>query len=296
MGTPVACIYATLFFAFHERTTLLPKYNKNLLYYGRQIDDILLVWQDNDPSLPFSTFFHDLNNLCNLKWTTSKLQTTVNFLDLTISIDPNTHTIVTTSYHKPKHLFNYLPPHSAHAPGVLKSLIYGLFQTYYHQNTKHHDFLTNISKLHQRLLKRGHDHSIIKKLLIDCANHITSKLHHPISHHILHPPKSHPSKPSDHQLFFHIKYHPRDISRQRIHNMFETICAAPDDNGDSLTHGYHNKHGCKVKFPKLTIAYSRPKNLRDHLCPTKLTTTDPSTGTTIPDPSVSQIYKSSYLS
>ena len=43
MGTPVACIYATLFFAYYERTILLRKYKKNLLLYVRQIDDIFSV-------------------------------------------------------------------------------------------------------------------------------------------------------------------------------------------------------------------------------------------------------------
>ena len=121
METPVACIYATLFFAFYKRSSLLLKYSPNLLYYGHQINNILLIWQPNNPSLLFEDFYTDLNSQCNLNWTTAKLQSTVNFLDLTITIDPATNHIFTKSYSKPMHLFNYLPPHSAHAPGVLKS-------------------------------------------------------------------------------------------------------------------------------------------------------------------------------
>ena len=122
----------------------LNMYKSNLLYYGRQIDDILIIWHPTEPNLTFTDFYNDLNNQCNLSWTTSQLQQSVNFLDLTISINPITNTISTKTYYKPMHLFNYIPPHSAQAPGILKSLIYGLFQCYYHQNTSHLDFLSNI--------------------------------------------------------------------------------------------------------------------------------------------------------
>ena len=43
MGTPCACAYATLYFAYHERTFLQVKYKDNLLLYSRYIDDIILI-------------------------------------------------------------------------------------------------------------------------------------------------------------------------------------------------------------------------------------------------------------
>ena len=42
MGTPSACIYATIYYAYHERKTLLPKYKKNL------IDDMFGIWIPSD--------------------------------------------------------------------------------------------------------------------------------------------------------------------------------------------------------------------------------------------------------
>ena len=56
MGTPVACTYATIYFANHEETTFLPKFqllptptptpahNSPLLLYGRLIDDTCQIW------------------------------------------------------------------------------------------------------------------------------------------------------------------------------------------------------------------------------------------------------------
>ena len=43
MGTPCACIYATLFFGFHKRNLLLQKYKNNIILFKRQIDDIFLI-------------------------------------------------------------------------------------------------------------------------------------------------------------------------------------------------------------------------------------------------------------
>ena len=49
MGTPVAVAYAMIFFAYFERTFLLPKYEKNIHFYKRQVDDILMIWSNNSP-------------------------------------------------------------------------------------------------------------------------------------------------------------------------------------------------------------------------------------------------------
>ena len=47
----------------------------------------------------------------------------------------------------------------------------------------------------------------------------------------------------DDQLFFHIPYHPRDISRQCIQNTYEKTCKKKDENGESFKSGIHNVHG-----------------------------------------------------
>jgi hypothetical protein len=40
MGTPCACVYAMIFFAWFEQTRIQIKYKNNLVMYKRQIDDI----------------------------------------------------------------------------------------------------------------------------------------------------------------------------------------------------------------------------------------------------------------
>ena len=78
---------------------------------------------------------------------------------------------------------------------------------------------------------------------------------------------------SDEVLFFHIPFHSRDISRQKIRDIYKRSC-------EGEPHGYNFKHmpndttGGTMKISQLTIAYSRPKNLRDFLYPSKLIETD----------------------
>jgi len=55
------------------------------------------------------------------------LQKTVNFLDLTITINSN-GLLTTKTYQKPTNLHLYLPPTSAHPPGVLKRIIMETFE------------------------------------------------------------------------------------------------------------------------------------------------------------------------
>ena len=100
MGTPCACIYAAMFFAWYERQYLLPKYKKHLLLYKRQIDDILGLWI-NDPtsSLTYNDFIKDLNTVTKLHWECEPLSTSVNFLDLTIYIS-SSNNILTKTYQK----------------------------------------------------------------------------------------------------------------------------------------------------------------------------------------------------
>ena len=140
MGTPCACIYATIFFAWFECEVILEKYKKNLLLYCRQIDDIFGIWID-DPKKPnkWDEFKHDLNSQCKLDWNTKELGKEVNFLDLQISITKQGK-IQYQTFQKPMNPFLYIPGHSSHPLGIVKSLIHGLIQTYHRQNTEEKTF------------------------------------------------------------------------------------------------------------------------------------------------------------
>ena len=129
MGTSAACMYAMLYYAYHERQSILPTHGRNLLYFKRFIDDVLGVWIGNATDEWDS--FQSLLAFGSLQWETSDPSDTAIFLDLEISINPDTHRIATKTYQKPMNLFLYIPPTSAHPPGVLKSIVLGNLQRFW---------------------------------------------------------------------------------------------------------------------------------------------------------------------
>ena len=98
MGTSAAVMWATLYFAYHEVHTILPKYGHLLLYFKRYIDDIFGIWIGNE--LEWSSFANDINNFGMLKWDIDEISPSksVNFLDMTLSIKFNR--IISKTYQK----------------------------------------------------------------------------------------------------------------------------------------------------------------------------------------------------
>ena len=106
----------------HERNSVLPRHSTNLLYYQRFIDNIFGIWVGTDDE--WTLFQQQELPLGQLQWETSLLTTdSIAFLDLEISIASSE--LKTKTFQKACNLFLYIPPHSAHPPGVLKSVIYG---------------------------------------------------------------------------------------------------------------------------------------------------------------------------
>ena len=145
MGTSAAVMWATLYFAYHEVFTLIPKHGAHLPYFKRFIDDMFGVWTGNHAQ--WLEFCNDVNNFGVLTWDILE-QTpsdSVDFLDLTLSIRGNK--IVSRTFQKKMNLYLYIPPTSAHPAGCIKGTIYGLVRRYYAQNTFRKDFVHFVSLL-----------------------------------------------------------------------------------------------------------------------------------------------------
>jgi len=126
MGTPPAPAYAQLYFLIHE-LTFVHTYVQ-LRYYVRYLDDIFLVC-DPDPNpvkdeADWTDFQTCVNAFRNLRWNLDKCARCVSFLDLEIQLD-SAGLLSTNIYEKALNLYLYLPPHSSHSPGVLRSSING---------------------------------------------------------------------------------------------------------------------------------------------------------------------------
>jgi hypothetical protein len=220
MGTSCAVVFANLYYAWHEKTTILPKYlsthpndslnssPKPLLLHRRFVDDIIGIWIGSEEE--FENYIQDLNTFGILKWDCSKPALTVNFLDMTISIQNSA--ISTKTYQKEGSPYLYINPNSAHPPGMIKGVIFGTIKRYFEQNSDKEDFISITKLFFQRLVARGWDPSIIKPIFISAYN----KIKNPSTTKTTNESPS-PSTGRG-QLFI---YHPLDIPRHQVRKIYE---------------------------------------------------------------------------
>lgn len=211
MGTSAACMWATIYFAIHE-ALLLNKYANCLLLYKRFIDDMQGIWIGS--SQQYEQFQIDTDNYGDLRWDFGPLTRSIDFLDLTISIGPS-YNIITTTYQKPINLYQYIPPHSAHSPKIMKGVVYSLLRQYRRQNSQESDYIHFVLLLFKRLVRRGWDKEVIKGYILQAD----TRLSHPTQQ-----PKK-PTLPNKKMLILHWIYHPNDIPRTILRRLYNTHCA-----------------------------------------------------------------------
>ena len=166
--------------------------------------------------MKFGLFFNP-NSCSSLSWETETLSESTHFLDLNIWINKKRQKLTYSTYQKPMNLFLYTPPHSAHPSNTTKSLIYSLLKTYQRQNPNLHDFHNMSKLLFQRLKLRGHKHHNLKTFFKDALTKLTS----PYSRYLtqkttnitLPPPHSSTYPSPRNNLYLHLQYHPKGISR-----------------------------------------------------------------------------------
>ena len=128
-------------------------------------------------------------------------------------------------------------------------MVYGSLRCYYLQNTHRKDYLKQIKLLFVRMKARGWTPELLKELMVKAAASLE-----------LPKPTSMITELEDDnnndRLFIHMKYHPRGISRQQIRTIFDETC---DNFNDTA-----------AKVERVTVALSRPTNLKDELTSARL--------------------------
>ena len=136
MGTSWAIMYATIYFAYHEETKILPSLkNLQILYYKRYIDNAIFLMRLQNSYLPHLPLQHHKNfkkidkifnsfgdHTNKLSWKLTHPSKSINFLDLTISINIHGSLQFRTS-EKEMNLHLYPPPTSSHPAGTFKGFI-----------------------------------------------------------------------------------------------------------------------------------------------------------------------------
>jgi hypothetical protein len=266
MGTPVACTFATIYFSYHEETSYFKRFlssnqclpielPKPMLFYKRLIDDTVQIWDTAKlpPHIPLHCLTKQIEKemaFGKLPWEVNPPAREVNFLDLHITIRPDGG-IVTRTFIKPMNLHLYIPPESAHSPGVIKSLIFGNVFRYWLQNSHTSDFVRVTKDLYCHLLNRGYRSEVLTPIFRQAAEEITARAKKTTAS------SSSAGNTVTKQTFLHWEYHPRDITRSDIRAVYNDILAP------ILT-------APPLGIQRLTIAYKNPPNLRRLLTRTQL--------------------------
>ena len=251
MGVPPAPPYATLYFCIWELKFIhaFP----HLIFYRRYIDDGFGIW---DISIPNSyqtwlCFQRQFDKYGKLRWDFSNLSHCCVFLDLTITI--NDGKIQTTLYEKVLNSYLYLPPHSAHPPGVLKSLITGTIHRIDTLSFNSDQTKTNLlHNLAIRLVRRGYK-----------LQHILDQIHHTLQLNEM-TKRNNITTTSNRTSstipnVFHLTFYPTVPTSKRIQQTFEKIVRKPFREPHLKT--LSNNLGGKLTNDQLIVAHHRVRNL-----------------------------------
>ena len=111
--------------AFMKKTSY-QNIKKHIIFYKRFIDDVFGIWLPHpNPQTNarlWEEFKDSMNTFPGLTWEFEDPSDKVNFMDLLITIQ-NGH-ISTSLFEKPLNLHLYVPPHSAHPPGLLPAIVH----------------------------------------------------------------------------------------------------------------------------------------------------------------------------
>jgi hypothetical protein len=243
MGTSVAVVYANLYFGWYKKEFLLPKYQdhlKRIFFHRRFIDDVFFIWLGGTDTI-WQELIRDYNNFGLLKWDVMNPTTAVNFLDLTVTIEKDR--LTTKTFQKPNNPYLYIPPHSAHTPGMIKGIIFSLLRTYFKQNSKYSDFVHYSNLLFKRHVMQGWDPAVLKDIFTSALKKLFKSNQVPI-----HTADSPTTSLEPHQrLFFHMEFHPCDIPRHIVRKIYSDECETTLKS--------------EIGIEQFTLAYSRPKTI-----------------------------------
>ena len=256
MGTPVAYMWSIIYYWWHEKHCLLPKYGSKIKLLKRFIDDmasvILIGGEDGMSALEWIEFKKDVNTFGILTWEIHEPSHTIDFLDLTVEIKDGS--IVTRTYQKPMNLYQYIPPHSSHPPGMIKGMVYGLLQQYFLQNSIRDDYWKMVRLFYRRLKRQGWSRATLEPIFIEAHESLMIKTQ---TMKVSEKEKLNYKK----LVILHLEYHEKDMPRKLVRKLFEEHC------GDILSKDLDDGG---LEIERAIVAYSRPPNMRDLLQSAKL--------------------------
>ena len=136
---------------------------QKLQLYGCFIDDVLGIWLvDPNPVEDrgqWTSFVELMQDYYGLEWIFEERSKKVNYMDMTISIREDR--IIKSLYEKSMNIYLYIPPHSAHPPGVLTVLVSGNI-LWIHSLCSEKDYINlSMKQFYARLLFHGYQQNLL---------------------------------------------------------------------------------------------------------------------------------------
>lgn len=158
MGSPCAPTYANLFLGWWEDTHIFGDdssiWTPSILYWGRFIDDIFILW--NNSELAFRQFVDSLNvNEVGLRFTSEIENHRLPFLDILVEKDRRGN-LFTNIFRKPTASNSLLKWQSHHPIPLKKGIPKGQFLRVRRNCSRMKDYHHQARELGERFLKRGY--------------------------------------------------------------------------------------------------------------------------------------------
>ena len=274
MGCPPACCYAELYYGVHEKS-LMERFRKQIPFYKRYIDDGFGLWlvSDDDNDDAEWEAFQQYTKFGKLTWEFSERTRNTSYLDLSLRIKGNK--IVCSLYEKPMNLHLYLPPHSAHSPGVVKGFIHGMIYRIYRLTTVQDECKVQVQKLFERLCLRGHEAKKLRPMFQQSLARIRTGLRAKTDFRA----KTHCVQNNDVDnrdlIFFHLKFNPSDPPSRAIQQIFRDCLLEPTTRGiketplPDITKDVPDSPlgSVQIGIRRMIVAYHKQKSLRNILFP-----------------------------
>ena len=261
MGKPPAPAWATIFEGIHE-ITFLPKWDKNLLCYKRFIDDVWAIWlPDANPTTDaqlWKEFQAEVNNNHGLEWEFTERSSSAIFLNLTTTTTTD-GSIKTALYEKPMALYLFIPPHSAHPPGVLAGHIFGDILRIFRLNSDEEAIIRATTEFYHRFTRRGHSHATLKPLFHKAIANARKYMATSLAER--NKMKEDKKEAARRRLYLHVEYHPQNPPANSIQQQFnETVLQPP---GKEALNEMKGSFGHKISIDAMIIANHQAPNLGD---------------------------------
>ena len=167
-------------------------------------------------------FQSEMNDYHGLQWEFSERSNSVNYMDLTITLTNGT--IETNLYEKQLNLYLYIPPLSAHPPGVITGLVLGNCYRIFTLVTKAVHRKGHFHNFYNRLLHRGYQPATIKPLFQRAVVQQQTRL-------LAQQNSPQPSLPTTNThlelVYYHVQYHLQDPPSRDIQLLWRDKFSEP---------------------------------------------------------------------